>query len=288
MKVGIGLPNTTPGATGKLIVDWARRAEERGFSALATIDRVAYPSFDSLVTLSAAGAVTERIGLLTNILLGPTRSTALLAKEAASVDQISGGRLVLGLGAGAREDDFVVIGKGFHDRGKRFDQQVADLQDAFAGKPIEGSDKPVAPLPAREDGVPIVIGGHSDAAVRRAARFGIGWTAGGAPPDQVVPIIARVREAWGQAGREGRPYIYALQYFSLGDEHIETSKHSILDYYAYFGGAERGFAEYIPRSAERLRETQQAFADGGVDELLWDPTVPDLDQVDLLADAVLS
>ncbi len=288
MKIGIGLPNTTPGATGELIVAWARRAEERGFSTLATIDRVAYLSFDSLVTLSAAGAVTERIGLFTNILLGPTRSTALLAKEAVTVDQISGGRLLLGLAPGAREDDFEVTGKGFHDRGKRFDQQLADLRDALAGKPMESSDKPVAPRPARDGGVPIVIGGSSDAALRRTAQFGIGWTAGGAPPDVVVPFVQRVREAWEQTGREGRPYIYALSYFSLGDEHIETSKHSILDYYAYFGGGERDFAEYVPRSVDRIRQTQQAFAEGAVDELLWDPTVPDLDQVDLLADAALS
>src|SRR3954447_9253937 len=98
VRIGIGLPNTTPGATGDLIVEWAKRAEERGFSSLATIDRIAYPNFESMVTLAAAGAVTERIGLFTNIVLAPTRSTALLAKEAVSVDQISGGRLTLGVG----------------------------------------------------------------------------------------------------------------------------------------------------------------------------------------------
>src|ERR687892_368890 len=102
MQIGIGLPNTVPGAPGRLLVDWAARAEARGFSALATIDRIAYPSYESLVTLAAAGAVTERVGLMTNILLSPTRSPILLAKEAASVDQLSGGRLTLGLGVGTR------------------------------------------------------------------------------------------------------------------------------------------------------------------------------------------
>ena len=103
MDIGIGLPNTIPGADGKTLLGWARRAEERGFSSLATIDRVAYPNYDSLITLAAAGAVTERIGLLTNILLAPSRNTALLAKESVSVDQISGGRLTLGLGVGGRQ-----------------------------------------------------------------------------------------------------------------------------------------------------------------------------------------
>jgi alkanesulfonate monooxygenase SsuD/methylene tetrahydromethanopterin reductase-like flavin-dependent oxidoreductase (luciferase family) len=96
----------------------------RGFSTLATIDRIAYPSYDSLASLAAAAAVTERIGLLTNILLAPTRNPILLAKEAASVDQLSAGRLVLGLAVGSRRDDFVAAERTFEDRGKRFDQDL--------------------------------------------------------------------------------------------------------------------------------------------------------------------
>ena len=106
MDIGIGLPNTIPGTEGRTLIDWARRAEERGFSALATIDRIVYPNYDSLIALAAAAAVTERIRLLTNVLLGPTRNPVLLAKEAASVDQISSGRFILGVAVGARPDDF--------------------------------------------------------------------------------------------------------------------------------------------------------------------------------------
>jgi alkanesulfonate monooxygenase SsuD/methylene tetrahydromethanopterin reductase-like flavin-dependent oxidoreductase (luciferase family) len=288
MKIGIGLPNTTPGATGELIVSWARRAEQRGFSTLATIDRIAYPNFDSLVTLAAAGAVTERIGLFTNILLGPTRSTALLAKEAASVEQISGGRLTLGLAVGGRPDDFDLTGLEFHDRGKRFDRQLRDLREALAGKPLPGFDGPVAPEPVRPGGPPIVIGGMHDAAVRRTAEFAVGWSVGGGQPEHMAPMVQRVRGAWAAAGRQGDPYFYALAYFGLGEEHVEASKHSILDYYAFIGDGAVGLAESLPRTPERIREYQQAYEEAGVDEIVWDPTVPDLDQVDLLADAVLS
>ena len=79
MKIGIGLPNSIPGTDGLTIIEWARRAEELGFSSLATIDRIAYPSYESLVVLAAAAGATERIGLLTNVLLGPTRNPVLLA-----------------------------------------------------------------------------------------------------------------------------------------------------------------------------------------------------------------
>ena len=287
MKIGIGLPNTTPGATGELMVDWARRAENRGFSCLATIDRIAYPNFDSLVSLAAAGAVTQRIWLFTNILIGPTRSTALLAKEAVSVDHVSGGRLTLGLGVGGRKDDYELAGLDFHDRGRRFDRQLADLRAAFDGKPLPGFEGHVAPEPVRPGGPRLIMGGTSDAAIRRTVEHCDGWAAGGAPPERVTPIIERVRAAWREAGREGEPYIYALSYFGLGDEHVEESKHSITAYYAFLGGGEVGLAESIPRSVEAIRERQAKYEEAGVDEGVWDPTVPNIDQVELLADAVL-
>jgi len=114
-------------------VRWAGRAEERGFSTLATIDRIAYPSYESLVALAASGAITERIGLLTNILLAPTRNPVLLAKEAASVDQLSGGRLTLGLAVGGRRDDFVASERRFEDRGRRFEEDLDLLHGAWRG-----------------------------------------------------------------------------------------------------------------------------------------------------------
>jgi alkanesulfonate monooxygenase SsuD/methylene tetrahydromethanopterin reductase-like flavin-dependent oxidoreductase (luciferase family) len=288
VKIGIGLPNTTPGATGELIVAWARLAEERGFSSLATIDRVAYPSFDTFATLAAAAAVTERIGLFPDILLAPTRSTALLAKEAASVDQISRGRLTLGVGVGTRRDDYEVAGVEFRDRGKRFNDQLVALKAALAGERLPGFDGVVAPEPVRPGGPPLVIGGTADVAFERMVAHGIGWTAGGGPPEVVVPIVHRVREAWRQAGRDGEAYVYALSYFGLGEEHTETSKRSITTYYAFLGERVVAFAESVPRTPEAIMERQRQFAEGGVDELIWDPTVPDLDQVDRLADVVLA
>ena len=100
MKIGIGLPNPVPGTPGTRLVEWAKRAEERGFSGLATIDRVVYPSYDSLATLAAAAGATTRIGLLTNVLLAPLYPAPLLAKTTASIDQLSNGRLTLGLASG--------------------------------------------------------------------------------------------------------------------------------------------------------------------------------------------
>src|SRR5690348_9130176 len=113
MQIGIGIPNTVPGATGASLLEWARRADRAGFSSLASIGAVSYPSYEELTLFAAAGAVTERIRFLTNVLLAPARSAAELAKQAATVDQLTNGRLTLGLGVGWREADFALTGRDF-------------------------------------------------------------------------------------------------------------------------------------------------------------------------------
>ena len=285
MDIGIGIPNSVRGTTGPQLLEWARRAEAAGFSTLGTIGRVAYPSYEELTILAAAAAVTERIGLMTNILVAPTRSAAELAKQASTVHEISGGRLSLGVAAGGRADDFALTGRDFGSRGRRFDEQLAELRRAFAGEPLADGREPVVPDGAQP--VPIVIGGTADAAVRRTVEFGIGWTAGGMPPQMIAPFVERVRAAWRKAGREGSPRIVALNYFSLGDTEAQSRAY-LLDYYG-FGGPE--FAGMVAGSAHRsaaaVTDVVAAFTEAGVDELILDPTIGDPAQVDLLAEAAL-
>src|SRR5438093_899284 len=207
MDIGIGLPNSVREADGGNLIEFARRADAAGFSTLATIDRIAFPSYESLTTLAAAAAVTERIGLFPNVLLGPTRNPVMLAKEAASLDQLSGGRLTLGLGVGGRKDDFDAVGLGWHDRGKRWDRDLDLIHRVWAGELINGIQNPVGPAPANGEGIPIIIGGMGEAAIRRTITIGLGWTAGGMPPQQVEPFAERVRTAWKDSGRPGDPKI---------------------------------------------------------------------------------
>jgi alkanesulfonate monooxygenase SsuD/methylene tetrahydromethanopterin reductase-like flavin-dependent oxidoreductase (luciferase family) len=283
MQIGIGLPNPIPGTPGEVLIRWAQHGEEAGFSSLATIDRIVYPSYESLITMAAAAAVTKRVGLVTNVLLGPTRNPVRLAQEAASVDQLSGGRLTLGLGVGAREDDFEAAGQEFHTRGKRFDQDLELIHRAWSGEPM-GAGKPVGPKPVRGDRIPILIGGSSDAAIRRTVQWGIGWTVGGAPPEQGGRFADRVRKTWKEAGREGEPKIVGLTYFALGEGAAEKAETYLTDYYGPFGAQ---IAQFIPKTPQALKETVSKFADYGFDELFLDPTVADLAQVDAAADAAL-
>jgi alkanesulfonate monooxygenase SsuD/methylene tetrahydromethanopterin reductase-like flavin-dependent oxidoreductase (luciferase family) len=285
MKIGIGLPNSLREANGPSLVEFARRADAAGFSSLATIDRIAFPSYESLIALAAAAAVTERIKLFPNVLLGPTRNPVLLAKEAASVDQLSDGRLMLGVGVGGRKDDFDAVGMSFEDRGKRWDHDLDLIHRVWSGELINGIDNAVGPTPTNDARVPLIFGGTSEATIRRMLQYGVGWTAGGSPPDQVAPFAERVRAAWKDSGRPGDPHIVALAYYSVGEE--EAAVRYIIDYYAFLGDFAQQMAQWVPKTPEAIRDTVSAFEDIGVDELILDATVDDPDQVDKLAEIAL-
>ncbi len=278
MNIAIGLPNAVPGTTGGQLTEWAEKAETRGFSSLGTIDRIVYGSYEPLIALTAAAAVTERIGLTTAVLLAPLRDNgALLAKQTLSLNALSGGRLTLGLGLGGREDDFAAIGADMGTRGAEMEEILGRLTEVWADDSI-GPD--VAPPR-------LVIGGGVEASYRRAAKFGsAGWIGGGAPPDAVAEALGQVKEAWAAAGRDGEPVIMALAYFALGSDPEGDARRYLGDYYGFLG---EELADYIVGSAAKDAETVKgylgAYEAAGCDELILFPCSNDPAQVDLLADA---
>src|SRR4051795_13175560 len=149
MEIGIGLPSTLPTATGADILAWAREADTAGFSTLGTIDRVVYGNHETIPTLAAAAAVSSRARLTTAILIAPFRGNGtLLAKQLASVDSYSGGRLTVGIAVGGREDDFTASGADFHARVAAFDAQLAEMRAVWAGEP-RGSAGAIGPAPVQ-------------------------------------------------------------------------------------------------------------------------------------------
>ncbi|OLB67225.1 MAG: hypothetical protein AUI10_00605 [Actinobacteria bacterium 13_2_20CM_2_72_6] len=284
MDIGIGLPNTLEPA-GTMMVDWARRAEERGFSTLSTIDRIVYPTYDSLTSLAVAAGATTRIRLFTDILLAPAYPPVWLAKATASLDAMSGGRLTLGLGVGGRPDDFAAMDRAFDRRGKLMDETLDLLHRSWAGEPVTGDEFPVGPAPAAGNRVPVVIGGTTDAAIARTVKYAEGWTAGGGGPAMAAPMVEKVRRAWQEAGREGEPRIAALVYFGLGDD--ETSRASLRRYYGFLGDWVDAIVESAVRTPQAAKDIARDYAGAGFTEVVFDPTIGALDQIDRLADAVL-
>ena len=173
MRIGIGLPNTIPGVQGRLFVEWAKAAEAANFSTLSTIGRVVFPTHDELIALTAAAAVTEKIALFTNVLISPLFDPVVLARQSASLDQISNGRFTLGLGVGWRPTDFEVVGREYHTRGKRMDADIETMLKVWAGEKVNGADKVISPTPTNGS-VPLAFGGNVQAAFDRIAKLGVG------------------------------------------------------------------------------------------------------------------
>jgi alkanesulfonate monooxygenase SsuD/methylene tetrahydromethanopterin reductase-like flavin-dependent oxidoreductase (luciferase family) len=283
VDVGIGLPNAVRGVDRSGIVEWAQRAEQAGFSSLGTIDRIAYPNYESLIVLAAAAAVTERIGLLTDILIAPLRSnTALLAKQAATIDSLSGGRLTLGLAVGGRPDDFELSSIDFHRRGHIFEQQLNEMTSIWRG------ETSIGPAPATGDRPGLLVGGSSEIAFQRAARYADGWTMAGAPPDMFAPALEKLNVAWSGAGRSGKPRTAALFYFVLDDNAEQLATQSLGDYYAFLGDYAQQVVARAAKSADAVKEYLKAFEAAGADEVICFPASAQIDQVDRLAEAALS
>ena len=286
MRVGIGLPSTIPGTPGSLILDWARRADAGPFSSLGVLDRLVYPNYESLITLAAAAGATTRVRLLTSILLAPLRNPVLLAKQTASIDALSGGRLTLGLGVGARPDDFEAAGVDMNTRGKRFDEQLATMRRIWSGQPLSESVGPIGPTPTTAGGPEILLGGNSPAALKRTERWGNGYIAGGGGAERAVSAYQMVQDAWREAGRPGKPRFVGCGYFGLGENARERGGQYVRHYYSFAGPYTDAVVGSMPVSPAEITGFIQAFADAGADEVMLWPTIPELDQVDRLAQIV--
>jgi alkanesulfonate monooxygenase SsuD/methylene tetrahydromethanopterin reductase-like flavin-dependent oxidoreductase (luciferase family) len=264
VRVGIGLPNTTPGADGPLLLEWARRADAGPFSTLAVLDRLVYDSFEPLTALTAAAAVTSRVELATMIVIGPLRNTALLAKQAATLQAIAGRRLTLGLSVGARLDDYEAAGVDHRGRGGRLSEQLAYLRG--------------------EDKVELLAGGASGPAFARMARYTDGYAHGGGPPRAFAAAAVRAKAAWSDLGRPGRPQLWGQGYFALG--HTTRGAAYLRDYYAFTGGFAEKIAAGNLTTPRAIKDFVRGYEAAGCDELILLPTVVDIDEVDRLAEVI--
>lgn len=285
MRLGVGLPNHIAGVAGSAVAEWARRAEERGFESVTTIDRLLYPGIDPLIALAAAAGATNELTLVTNVLLAPLYPVVPLAKQLAGVAHISGGRLVVGLGVGNRPDDYAATGADFGRRGRVLDEQVERMRGLWAGEPV-ADDTALCPAPVR---IPLLFGGRSAATVRRVTGTGDGWAAGAVRHyDEQATLAERIRARWQAAGRPGRPYLQASVNFGLGSpEVVAKGRDHLARYYGFIPGYAAVNVADMVCSADDARDTVRRYRELGFDRLLFHPTGEAVEQVDRLADAIL-
>jgi alkanesulfonate monooxygenase SsuD/methylene tetrahydromethanopterin reductase-like flavin-dependent oxidoreductase (luciferase family) len=285
VKIGIGVPTTIEGVSGELLLEWARRADASGFSSLSFIDRIAYSNYEVMTTLGAVAAVTSQIRLLPAVILGTTRSAGLLAKQATTVDRLSNGRLSLGLGIGARESDYEATDLTYHDRGKRFDEQLATLKRLWRGEPFSETVGPSGPPPVQDGGPELLIGAFAPSALKRVGLYGDGYIGVRTPADMAT-CYQHVEAGWREAGRAGRPRFVGLNAFALGPDAETRGAESVRHYYAYWTDRVDFIARSTLTTPAAIRDFVSACEDIGVEEVLLNPTIADLDQIERLREIV--
>jgi probable F420-dependent oxidoreductase len=224
MKIGFVYPQTEFGNDPSAIRDLAQSAEELGFSYVLAYDHVVgvnpeRPGWDGpydfqtpfqspLLLFSFMAGVTKQLGFATGILILPQRQTTLVAKQAATLDVLSGGRLRLGVGVGWNEPEFTALGENFHDRGQRIEEQVQVLRELWTDPLVNYSgdwhsipEAGINPLPIQQP-IPIWFGGHAEVVLKRAAQLGDGWLPNYRTAEEAQPALAKIDRFLEQAGRD--------------------------------------------------------------------------------------
>jgi probable F420-dependent oxidoreductase len=212
LRLGVSLPSMGSKPDPERLVMVAREAETQGFHSVWVPDhvlRVFGAILDPLTVLTFVAGATERVGLGTNVLIVPYRHPLILANEAASLNVLSGGRFVLGVGAGWNEEEFLALGISVRERGRRTDEALEAMKRLWAGGPAtyEGryysfAGAMLGTAPETEGGPPILVGGYSDAALRRALRFGEKWGGFMDSPERIREVRERLEHLAEGAGRD--------------------------------------------------------------------------------------
>ncbi|HEV2685955.1 MAG TPA: LLM class flavin-dependent oxidoreductase [Actinomycetota bacterium] len=290
MKLGIGLPNTlVPDVNRGLFLEWARAADQAGFHSFGTIDRPSQDVWDPLIALAAAAAVTERVRLATTILQLPDRNEVLVAKQAAVIDRLSGGRLDLGVGIGWDQNDYKVLGARWQNRGKKMERQIRKIRRTWrAAKKATSEEAATGPAPMQKPLPPIWIGANKPRAVERAIEMGDAYLFGAAGADRMVEAAPALRAQAEQAGKK-KFQIGGLAYVAIGDDPDAALTAAARSYRRYYGAVpddqlgQRIHAGPVDVVAQAIKEYEPA----GLDVLWLFPEIPDVKQVEMIAESIL-
>ncbi|MYV97234.1 LLM class flavin-dependent oxidoreductase [Streptomyces sp. SID3343] len=267
------------------VLRWCHGIDEGPWSSLAVPERITYSSHSLMVQLAAAAALTERVRLCTTIVILPSHSAVRMAKDLASVDRLSEGRLTVGVGVGGREQDYRAVGAPFDRRWQRMDDQIATMRSIWAGTPPEPDLDPVGPPPVQPGGPPLVAGAMGPKATARAARWAMGVDDGSAVAapdlDTLRDVADRVRTAWREAGRTDAPHLSTSLWYALGDDAEARLRGYAFDYLRVFGdqigeAVAENVSAYTPKALRHAVDTVRA---AGFDELFLVPTTADPDEL---------
>ncbi|HYH91741.1 MAG TPA: LLM class flavin-dependent oxidoreductase [Candidatus Saccharimonadales bacterium] len=268
MRLGIGLPTWLGNVvSGGDVLDWARFADEAGFAALAVHDRPFHDTWEPMAALLAVAPVTSRVRLLTGALLLPMRDEALVFKQASVLDQVSEGRLDLGMALGSRPEDFGLFGRTTTGRGRIFEGQLQRLIGLWADAAASRESGQVAgPASLQQPHPPFWVGGYTPAAIERAATYGQAYLFGAPGVDMIRERVPAIRAAATAAGKTEFP-VGALAYVlpATDQADLEEGERLLLRYY---GTLRKPFPELVHTGTnDDVVAALDAYQDAGVDLL---------------------
>lgn len=295
MKIGLSIPSTVQGIDRDTLVAWIGRIDRGPFSCLATGERVASPFIDLMSVLSAAAVLTERVRIQALIALAPLHEPVLLAKQAASIDVLSGGRFTLGVGVGMRDYDYALAGKPevFPRRVRELDERVAAMRQVWRGTyPLPEGSPPLGPAPVQPGGPPIYSSSLGPKSMARAVRWADGLAGFHMAPDldAVAATFDAFRSRWQDAGRDAAPTLQLAFWFALTDSPERRLYDFAHDYLMVFGraAADAQAKKCHAHSGAAVRDTLKRLEDMGCDEAILTPTTASLDELSATEDLVAS
>jgi alkanesulfonate monooxygenase SsuD/methylene tetrahydromethanopterin reductase-like flavin-dependent oxidoreductase (luciferase family) len=280
MDIGISLPTMCRGYSRASTLEWARLADQGPFSSISCGERVTFHNPEAWITLAAAAAVTERLRILMNLSVLPAHPPALVAKQVATLDVLSEGRVTLAVGVGGREHDYRSLSAGFDGRHQRLDDHVATLRSLWKGEPLFDGADPVGPPCVQAGGPPVLAGAMGPKALARAATWAdgvIGFSVGGVRQEMRAAADA-ARRAWEEAGREP-PRLVSGCFYALGVPEPATTLRDFTSEYLAFAGhdfADRFAATLTAFDAGAVNRALDGAEEAGLDEFVLVPASPDL------------
>jgi len=290
VEIGICLPYMEDDFDRERLMAWCRRIDEGPFSSLSCGERITGYTLEMRTTLAAAAVLTSRVRIVPSLYVLPMHSAVWAAKEVATLDLLSAGRVSLCVGVGGRAHDYRAVGSSFEHRHQRMDEQVAVMRQIWSGEPpFPGADA-VGPSPPQQGGPSILAGVMGPKATRRAAAWaqGIYGFSMNGDAEKTGQMLEQAEEAWRNAGRESGPRKVGGFWCSLADDADRRLKSYVHRYLKIFGDdSARAIAATMTRSKpSEIRSAIDGMESVGCDEIFLVPATADLSELDRLSELV--
>jgi len=293
MKIGICLPYMKAGLTREDYLAWFAAVDAGPFHGISCGERVHGPTYDMRIVLAAAATATSRVEITPTLYVLPMHSATRVAKEVATLDILSGGRVrQMAVGYGGREQDYAAVGAPFKGRYGRMDRQVEEMRRVWGGQEIVAGAGPIGPSPTRPEGPRLLAGALGPKSIARCARWADGlyaWSGNG-ERDELHRAFELADTAWDRAGREHKPYRLGGFWYTLADDGQQKLYDYVYEYLAIAGPEIAAMmAESVSRSTpDAVRIALDNAESAGCEEVFLVPATAELAEIERLADILAS